>query len=119
MLAFSVFFLLVGGQVARSCLFRVNLHGYKAVVGRVLDGPRRSSERLPLGPVRATGLYSIETVRTQTDLEVWFNTGAGPTLETVVFSPTQLAFLKPYTLRQVLKDDLGYWYFADPVQLSD
>lgn len=110
----GVVFAFLGDGVARLAIFKLNYGRYRTGASSLMREP--GSVPLVVG---GYGVEGWEVVEQGGQSALKIETASGPTLQTVVFSPTPLTSLKPYTLRQVLKDDLGYWYFADPVRPSD
>lgn len=101
-----------GDEFARSLIFRWNYRSYHDFAKRVVSGklPEIGRHEYLPGHIRGFGVYRGEIEVFKNRYVVRIDTCAGPTLETVEFSPTSIRDAK-HTFKH--RDDLGYWYFVD------
>lgn len=103
---------LSGDSVARELIFRWNYRSYRVFAAKVVQEPipKIGRHRYSQEKIKGLGVYQGEIEVFKDRYEVRIDTCAGPTLETVAFSPTPISDSKN-TLKH--RDDLGYWYFVD------
>lgn len=102
---------LSGDSVARELIFRWNYRSYRVFAAKVVrePTPKIGRHRYSPGKFEGLGVYAGEIEVFKDRYEVRINTCAGPTVETVAFSPTPISEAK-YTFKH--RDKLGYWYFV-------